>query len=287
MAPLIGQVAFGFNWGWQGIATAVLLGLVGGFLVAALVGHVFQMHLGYSLYNTGITGGFVCLIMYMMMRGYGITVAPSFLWSTNYTEPLVLFVAFVLLMMLLLGVYCNGSMPAYRNLLKTSGKLSTDFVELFGMGTTLINMSIVGTIALAYVLFVGGVLNGPTLAGVLTVTGFGSLGKHPRNIVPIMLGVYLVCLLKIWSPADPGPLLAALFCTNLAPLAGQFGFWAGVIAGAVHLPMAMHVGSIYGFLNLYNNGFAGGIAAMVIIGFLKGMKPDILDRRKPWYVLSD
>jgi hypothetical protein len=287
MAPLIGQVAFGFNLGWQGIAAAVILGLVCGFLVAALVGHVFQMHLGYSLYNTGITGGFVCLLIYMMMRGYGIEVSPSFLWTTQYTEELVLFAVFILLLLLLLGVYFNGTLQSYRNLLKTSGKLSTDFVELIDIGTTLINMSIVGTIALSYVLFVGGVLNGPTLAGVLTVTGFGALGKHPRNIAPIMLGVYLVCLPKIWSPAEPGPLLAALFCTNLAPLAGQFGFWAGVIAGAVHLPMAMHVGSIYGFLNLYNNGFAGGIAAFVIIGVLKGVKPAILDRRKPWYMLSD
>ena len=116
----------------------------------------------------------------------------------------------------------------------------------------------------------GGDVNGATLAGVFTVYAFGALGKHPRNILPIMLGVYLMCIPNIWAHAEPGPLLAALFCTTLAPLAGRFGVWAGIAAGALHLPMVMHVGSLHGFMNLYNNGFAGGLAMLIIVGFIKG-----------------
>ena len=92
-----------------------------------------------------------------------------------------------------------------------------------------------------------------------------------------MIGVYLMCIPKIYSHAEPGPLLAALFCTTLAPLAGKFGFWAGLIAGALHLPMVMHVGSLHGYMSLYNNGFAGGLAMLIIIGFIKGVKPEILE----------
>jgi hypothetical protein len=40
--------------------------------------------------------------------------------------------------------------------------------------------------------------------------------------------------------------------------------------------MVMHVGSIHGFMNLYNNGFAGGLAMLIIIGFIKGFKPKLL-----------
>ena len=79
---------------------------------------------------------------------------------------------------------------------------------------------------------------------------------------------------------DPGPLLAALFCTTLAPLAGKFGFLAGVIAGALHLPMVMHVGGIHGYMNLYNNGFAGGLAMLIIIGFIKGLRPFLLEEEE-------
>jgi len=124
---------------------------------------------------------------------------------------------------------------------------------------------------------VGGDINGATLAGIFTVTGFGALGKHPRNILPIMIGVFLICFPKVWSHADPGPLLAALFCTTLAPLAGKFGFLAGLLAGVLHLPMVMHVGSMHGYMNLYNNGFAGGLAMLIIIGFIKGLWPQLLE----------
>jgi hypothetical protein len=155
--------------------------------------------------------------------------------------------------------------------------LTADFVEISDLGTTLINMGVVGLIALGYIHFVSGDVNGATLAGIFTVFAFGALGKHPRNILPIMLGVYLMCIPKIWLHAEPGPLLAALFCTTLAPLAGKFGILAGLIAGALHLPMVMHVGSLHGFMNLYNNGFAGGLAMLIIVGFIKGLKPDILE----------
>ena len=140
-------------------------------------------------------------------------------------------------------------------------------------------MGVIGLIGLAYVKFVGGDVNGPIIAGVFTLAGFGSLGKHPRNILPVMLGVYLMCFPKVWSHTDPGPLLAALFCTTLAPFSGRFGFFAGLAAGALHLPMVMHVGSIHGYMNLYNNGFAGGLAMLIIIGFIKGLWPEVLEEK--------
>jgi len=204
-------------------------------------------------------------------------IEPAFYWSTEYTGLLTWFVLAVLVILILLGFLWGAKFSQYRTIWKSSGRLASDYVAMTGLGTTMVNMGIVGLIALAYVHFVGGDINGATLAGIFTVTGFGALGKHPRNILPIMIGVYLICIPKIWGHADPGPLLAALFCTTLAPLAGKFGFFAGLIAGALHLPMVMHVGSVHGFMNLYNNGFAGGLAMLIIIGFIKGFKPSLLE----------
>ena len=286
LGPLVGQMAFGFGFGIAGLIGGILLGLLGGFLLAALMGHVYSIHLGYNLYNTGTTGGFVGVVVYMMMRGCGLEISPAFYWSTEHTGFFAILTAVLMLVLIVLGLVWGASWASYRKIVGQSGKLSTDFVEVGDLSTTLVNMGLVGLLGLSYVLIVGGDLNGATMAGILTIVGFGALGKHLRNIFPIMMGVYLMCIPKIWTQCEPGPILAALFCTTLAPIAGQFGFFAGLVAGAVHLPMVMHVGSLHGYMNLYNNGFAGGLVMLVIIGLVMGIQPKALDMHRPWYLVQ-
>lgn len=103
--------------------------------------------------------------------------------------------------------------------------------------------------ALLYVLAVRGDLNGPTIGGILTVAGFAGFGKNLRNIAPIFLGVALGALAKSDGPAEPSFLLAALFGSTLAPLAGRFGIVTGVIAGFVHSSIVHTVGALHGGLN--------------------------------------
>ena len=277
LGPVVSQVAFGFNLGWAGLAGGIALGVGIGMLLAALMNHIYSFHLGYNLYNTGTTGGFVATVAYITMRGFGLEIQPAFYWSTEHTTFLSFYVLALLVGMIGLGLIWGASFSQFKRIWRSSGRLATDYVVITDLGTTLVNMGIIGLIALGYVHFVGGDVNGAILAGIFTVAGFGALGKHPRNVVPVMLGVYLFCIPNVWGHAEPGPLLAALFCTTLAPLAGKFGFLAGVIAGALHLPMVMHVGGIHGFMNLYNNGFAGGLAMLIIIGFIKGLRPFLLE----------
>jgi len=277
IAPLVSQIAFGFGFGSVGIAGGILAGLIAGFLIAALARHIYSLHAGYNLYNIGTTGGFIGLSAYMFMRGFGLEIKPVLYWSTTYTKELGMFFIFLLITLAMAGWRLGGSLKGLKSLTLRSGRLPTDTVILDGLGTTLINMASVGLVGLLYIFIVGGVINGPILAGLLTITGFGALGKNLRNILPIMLGVYFITIFKIWAHTDPGPLIAALFSTALAPIAGRFGFWAGILAGILHLPMVMHVGSLHGYMNLYNNGFAGGLAVMLLIGVLKGIKPELLE----------
>jgi hypothetical protein len=284
LGPVVSQVAFGFGWGWAGLLAGVMIGILCGGLLAAIMGHVYTFHLGYNLYNTGTSGGLIGTVAYMMMRGFGLEVAPAFYWSTESTLVLSIIMFGMLAMLILFGILWGANHKGYRTIIQSSGRLASDYVEMADLGTTLVNMGVIGLIGLLYVLLVGGDVNGATAAGILTIVGFGALGKHPKNILPIMIGVYLMCIIKVWSHTDPGPLLAALFCTTLAPFSGRFGFLAGVLAGALHLPMVMHVGSLHGFMNLYNNGFAGGLAMMIIVGFIKGLRPHMLTdgwQRKP------
>ena len=281
LGPIVSQVAFGFDLGWWGLIGGIVLGILCGVLLAALMNHIYSFHMGYNLYNTGTTGGFVATVVYITMRGFGLEIKSAFYWATEYTAFLTWYVLGVMLFLIVLGLIWGARFSQYKKLWAESGRLASDYVVITDLGTTLVNMGLVGLIGLAYVLLVKGDLNGATLAGIFTVTGFGALGKHPRNILPIMAGVYLSCFTHIWEHAEPGPLLAALFCTTLAPLAGRFGIIAGIIAGALHLPMVMHVGSLHGFMNLYNNGFAGGLAMLLIVGFIKGFKPALLKDDEP------
>ncbi len=277
VAPMVSQTAFGFGFGWAGVAGGILIGVAAGFLVVALARHIFTMHEGYNLYNTGTTGGFIGLCVYMFMRGFGLEIKPAFFWSTDHTFELGAFFVLILILLVVGGLRLGGNLAGVKAITLHNGRLPTDTVILDGLGSTLINMAAVGFVGLLYIIIIGGVINGPVLAGLLTMTGFGALGKNLRNVLPIMLGVYFITIFKIWDHTDPGPLIAALFSTALAPVAGRFGLWAGILAGILHLPMVMHVGSLHGYMNLYNNGFAAGLAVMVLIGVIKGIKPELLE----------
>ena len=64
-------------------------------------------------------------------------------------------------------------------------------------------------------------------------------------------------------------MLALLLSTTLAPIAGQFGMMWGIAAGFLHSSVALNVGIVYSGMNLYNNGFAGGIVAMFLVPLIQ------------------
>lgn len=87
-----------------------------------------------------------------------------------------------------------------------------------------------------------------------------------------MLGVYLASFTKTWEIYQPSPMLALLFSTTLAPVAGEFGPVAGIIAGFLHSSVALNVGIVYGGMNLYNNGYAGGIVAIFMVPVVQSIR---------------
>ncbi|MDA3957530.1 MAG: DUF1576 domain-containing protein [Oceanispirochaeta sp.] len=63
--------------------------------------------------------------------------------------------------------------------------------------------------------------------------------------------------------------MALLFSTTLGPLAGQFGYFAGFLAGFIHFVLVSQTGSWQGGMNLYNNGFAGGLTAAALVAVIQ------------------
>lgn len=265
LSPLVSQLAV--NCG-LGLLVGVAVGTAAGVLIPPIAAHLYSTHRGLCLYNTGFTAGVVGTLFVAVMRGFGLNFKPVFIWGTGLNSLTVPFMAAYVGSLVVVGRLCSGSWKKWRELQQHKGTLPSDFVGEFDFGTVLMNMGLLGLLGLAYVALVGGDLNGPTIGGILTMVGFGAFGKHLRNCLHVMLGVLVAALISVWQPSQPGPLLAALFGTNLAPIAGMFGPVAGFLAGCAHLAVVMNIVDLHGGVNLYNNGFSGGIVAMLLAAVL-------------------
>ena len=271
LAPLVTQVAYGMG---HGPLAGALFGIVVGLLLPPIAVYMLRLHQGYNLYNLGLTCGFLGLFITAFFEGFGSPAKLPLIWSQEQSAELGWSLLAYVGSMLLLGLallrraLANHDLGGLRRLFRQPGTLPSDFVESHGAGPVLINMGLVGIIGWGYIRLVGGAFNGPTLGGVLTMVGFAAFGKHVVNVLPVMAGVLLGSVAMIWRPSDPGPLLAALFATTLAPFSGAFGPLVGMLAGLIHLTMVMRTAGWHGGLNLYNNGFAGGLTATLLIGII-------------------
>ena len=267
LAPIISEILYSTTIPLTvRVPLAVFTALVIGFVLPPVAMQLFNAHMGFNLYNMGFAAGIVGTLIVALLKSYGFVPEPVMIWTSGNNNTLARFLILLLISMILCGLYLDrqafNKMPA---ILKASGQAPTDFISLVGFGPTLVNMGLCGLIALTYIFIVRTDLNGPTIGGIFTIVGFGAFGKHPRNIVPIMIGVFIGSLSKSGNASDAGMVLAALFGTSLAPITGRFGWYWGIVAGFVHSSAALSVGDAHAGLNLYNNGFAGGIVAAVLV----------------------
>jgi len=237
-----------------------------------MAGYFLTLHKGYNLYNVGFTCGLVGTVAAAFFRAYGVQIPVQRIWSEGNNLVFSLFLLPLFLFVMLSGWLLNDkSLRGYKKLMRHSGRLLTDFVILEGVPLTLINIGILGTISTVYVLLIGSQLNGPTIGGIMTVAGFAALGKHLRNVVPVIVGVTIASISNSYELGSPNNVLAALFGTTVAPIAGEFGIVWGIIAGFLHNAMVNNVGFLHAGFNLYNNGFAGGLVAIVLIPIIKAV----------------
>ena len=169
----------------------------------------------------------------------------------------------------------KNTLNEYKHIFNYSGRVVTDYTFLMGYGVTFFNMGLMGLLSLSFVLLIGGVVNGPVIAGIFTVVGFSAFGKHIKNCLPVVLGVIVTALFLGRDISSTGVIITVLFSTTLAPIAGVYGYKIGFIAGILHFLLATNVGIIHGGVNLYNNGFAGGLVA----GFLLPILDAFVKRR--------
>ncbi|MCQ8211982.1 DUF1576 domain-containing protein [Cetobacterium somerae] len=278
LAPFISEVAFNIHvLSEYAYINAIVLGIVIGFIVTPLAKKMAGFHEGFNLYNLGFTGGILGAVIASVLKLYQFVVVPQRIISTEHDLELKVIASGVFLSLIFIGYYINNkSFAGYKTLLKDTG-LKSDFVVKYGYGLTFINMGIMGFVAMMYPILLGQTLNGPLLAGILTIVGFSAYGKTILNITPILLGVFLG---KFGSKTDGFTIaLSGLFGTSLAPVAGVYGPIWGVVAGMLHIAVVQSIGVIHGGLNLYNNGFSAGIIAGFLLPIINTTKESVNKRR--------
>lgn len=278
LAPIVTELLYLLPFSFTvNLGIAVIVGVFSGFVLPPLSVHTASMHMGYNLFNMGFAAGLFAFVMVCVLQSFGLESGNVFIWS--YGRPLWLLVGLYLYftVALLLGLFLNGgNLRSLLKLMKHPGRAVSDFVLMNGAPTTLVNMGIVGILCTTYILLIGGDLSGPVVGALLTAFGFAAFGVHAHNFLPVLLGVFLSTFINHMEPTTPGLQMGAIFAAGLAPVAGQFGILAGIIAGMLHAAVVVCTSSLYGGLNLYNNGFSTGLVAIVLVpaleSFIKGFQ---------------
>lgn len=282
LSPVVSYIALENGWGTP--AAGILTGVIIGFLLPPLSTYTYKVQNGMNLYNMGFACGLVAFICVPLISSMGAAPTVHSRWAVGYNAVFAPALTVFCLGLILGGLFlCHkpvwAAWAGYRRLLQTSGRAPSDYLRMFGPAPVLINTGVNGLIGTVLILLVGGDLNGPTLGGILTIMGFSAFGKHAGNIIPVMAGVFWGGLVMHWSLSDSAVQLACLFCTTLAPISGYFGWPYGVLAGFLHSSVVLYTGSPVAGMNLYNNGFSGGLVAIVlyptIIAIARHRKPTL------------
>lgn len=276
MAPMVTEALILPGYGvMTNFILSLGIGILLGFILPPLSVHMFRVHRGFSLYNIGFTSGLISTVIISVLLAFGYKTKPQLLWSRGNNLTMGFALTIFMVSLIATGFFLNDrSFKNYSVILKYQGRSITDFLNFEGLPLTLINMGAVGLIGIFYVVAVGSELNGPTIGGILSIVGFGAFGKHPKNITPILLGVFIASIFNKVAINNPSIVLAALFGTSLAPISGAFGWYFGILAGFLHSSVVLNVGSLYGGVNLYNNGFAAGLVAAFLIPVIESFLSD-------------
>lgn len=266
LGPLVSILAFHIDLPlYFSLPLAFVVGVAAGLISPPLASSFLHFHQGYSLYNIGFVAGIMGMAAVALIRLFDRDIQSVSIISQDEAMHLTELLVVLFLLMMLFGLLLNGStLKGYARLLRASGRLVTDFDTLYGSGLTIFNMGLLGLMALFYVFLTKAPMNGPVVGGILSVVGFGAMGKQPRNCLPILCGVFLATYISPIPQASTSAAIAALFATGMAPLAGEYGFIAGLIAGFLHTAMARNILIVHGGVNLYNNGFSTGFVAAIL-----------------------
>ena len=282
IAPLVTQVLFYYpvmdtmpQMSVSGFVLALAIGIIIGCAMPAMCAHSQSFHKGYNFFNAGPAAGFLCFLMYAVLyRTLGVE-APSIgadLGEGNW-EFVNVFLIVLFGLCTIAGLVINGGLKDYGRLFLDSGYKS-DFTEKYSIGSNVLNIGIYGFFVLLYYNLIGAKFTGPTMGVVICMICCSCNGATPWNVFPIMVGYGIMGLLNragitAFAINSQGLIVGMCFASGLAPITGEYGIVAGIVAGILHYCLVTSVPVIHGGFNLYNGGFTAGIVCFIYVPILE------------------
>ena len=254
-----------------GSVLGISLGIFIGFIMTPFAAALRKAHEGYHLYNVGFAAGVLAVGMFAVFRTLGINQYIVDNWSSGYNFELATFSIVMSVYYIICGVLSRAKRLTVKELLRIDAE-DYDYYKKYS-NVTYVSMGILGLICVLFMFIIRGDYNGIVIGGLISTIGFGAFGKPIISSIILMSGAMMAAgasALLTGAPINHRSfLVATLFATCLAPMATRFGWKWGLVAGFVHLSLSIHVAIFHGGMNLYNNGFAGGVAAMILVPIVK------------------
>ena len=268
LSPLVSYMALGSVY--ASIPLGIFVGMLVGFIMPVLSPYTYRIQNGMNLYNVGFASGLMAMMIVPVLTALGDSPPTALHWSEGWDRWLLGFILLSSLVSLAAGLFfckrpAGEVLRQYRELLGTTGRTPSDYLRMFGFAPSLVNMGVNGLFCLLVLFAIGGDLNGPTAGAIISIMGFSAWGKHLRNMMPLMLGVILGSTVLHFSIRDPALQIAVFFVTTLAPVSGHFGWPFGLLTGFIHSALVLQTSGPVSGLNLYNNGFSGGLITIVCV----------------------
>jgi len=268
LSPAVTQLAFvDYLPTWLGIIFGVCIGLFIGFIMTPFAAAVRKSHEGFNLYNVGFAAGILGLGLFALFRTMGVDQQILPYWSEGHNFELGLFLLVMSVYFIVCGVLTKANALSFIDLFRMDAE-DYDFFKKYSE-KAYVSMGMLGLGCFALMFITRAEYSGPVLGGAVSVIGFGAFGKSLASSAVVASGAMIAAVVSMFFTGIPfnhrGFMLAVLFSTCLAPIPKRFGVVWGLVAGFIHLSLATNVGIFHGGMNLYNNGFAGGLTAMILI----------------------
>ncbi|TVP94209.1 MAG: DUF1576 domain-containing protein [Acholeplasmatales bacterium] len=280
ISPIVSFLIFGTGWPFYiGVPAGIAIGVLTGFVLPALGAHTIRFHKGYNLYNIGFAMGILSMLYAAMLQTlfrFDLFRFDSTISEAFHTELLILTILLSTIFIISGFINDRGVLKKYPKLMATTGRLVSDYIRDHGRDIAMVNVGVMGFISVLAILLLDIKISGAVMGGILTVMGFGAFGKHPRNSVPVMVGAALwyLYVFHVRGEASVGLAIAVLFVTAIAPIAGRFGILFGIFAGFVHIVLTPFTYAFQGGFDLYNNGFAAGFVAAILVPIFEFIRKD-------------
>ena len=275
LSPFVSEVYFIENLQlFLSIPLGIILGVVLGFVVNPIAQFTNVINKGYNLYNIGFATGLLGIFVASMFKvlGHDLSKQPHIYTGSNVDQLIVL--SIVSLVFVIWGILLDKQVfKKFVRIIKDSGRAPSDFMIKYGVAPTLLNMGLVGLLTTLFLVITKSQVSGGLLyAGYLSVLGFAAFGKQFRSVSYIYVGALLCSLLGLFDVSTAAVAMCVLLGTAIAPIGGHYGMIFGMIAILIHLTIVTYLGDLHGYAVLYNNGFAAGFVAMILIPIIDGIR---------------